>query len=93
MINPTPPVNTRYGAPLGRRGNGRPDDCAKLYLRHVPLDAGGYDRGGAYWGHGARLYWAASDDGFEAYLRASTRDAAKAKLLAEYPDVCLTFYR
>ena len=49
-------VNCQYGAPMGR------DDiniCAvpngKLYSQIVPLDSGGYDPGGAYWGIGRQL--------------------------------------
>lgn len=46
-------------------------------LRHVPLDGGGYDSGGAYWGTGQRLYWATDEDGGEAFFRAPCRGAAK----------------
>jgi len=55
-----PPVVTKYGAPMGRAEWGRPEDCPArgVHLFHVPLDSGGYDRGGAYWGHGQRLYCA-----------------------------------
>lgn len=52
------PVSGRYGAPLGRLEY-RPDDwraAFKLHVRRVPLDKGGYDQGGAYWGLGDRLY-------------------------------------
>jgi hypothetical protein len=45
-------VNCKYGAPMGRSDKwpeGTPADV-KLYLRHMPLDSGGYDAGGAYWG-------------------------------------------
>lgn len=44
-------VNTEYGAPMGRTGrditNAGP---VKMHLELVPLDSGGYDKGGAYWG-------------------------------------------
>ena len=60
------PLDCRRGAPMGRanvdnreveevcgilysKTNGKIYDCA------VPLDNGGYDRGGAYWGHGRQL--------------------------------------
>lgn len=62
------PVNTNYGAPLGRpnvgvqpitviRDNGRivKKDQEKVYERVVRLDNGGYDAGGAYWGLGSEL--------------------------------------
>lgn len=34
----------------------------KVYDRIVPLNSGGYDKGGAYWGHGAMLRVAFSHD-------------------------------
>jgi len=38
------------GAGMGRT-SGLPENFAgPLQLRHVPLDSGGYDPGGAYWG-------------------------------------------
>lgn len=53
----------------------------KLRLQRVPLSAGGYDPGGAYWGHGVPLFCAWSDDGeFAFYVRALDRAEAKAQL-------------
>lgn len=53
-LNPCPPVNARYGAPMGRHTG--PDyletGAGPLRLVRIPLDSGGYDRGGAYWGLG-----------------------------------------
>lgn len=63
------PVNTKYGAPMGRanvgkepvtitRGrNGRICKCdqVKVYEKRVPLIEG-YDKGGAYWGIGKPLH-------------------------------------
>ncbi len=74
--NPTPPVGSRYGAPMGRHtGNPDPDATRRFALQHVPIDSGGYDRGGAYWGLGAPLYWYRSGDGTaESFIRI---DAAK----------------
>lgn len=61
-------------------------------LRCVRLDAGGYDRGGAYWGHHLTLYYYADGSGqVDGYLRASTRDAAKAAIRETYPTA--RFYR
>lgn len=37
----------------------------RFHLRRVRLDSGGYDAGGAYWGHGGELYEAFTDDGAE----------------------------
>lgn len=44
-------VNSSYGAPMGRR-NLYPlhNTPMRLRLSHLPLDSGGYDSGGAYWG-------------------------------------------
>ena len=57
----------KRGAALGRPTI-LPDDrdgfTEKLYLRHIPLDSGGYDPNGTYFGHSPRqkLYWCASAD-------------------------------
>ena len=87
------PVSCKYGAPLGRYTG--PDylstDAGKIYLRRVPLDNGGYDKGGAYWGHGAPLWEAIDQDGNGRIFRAPNRDKAKASILADFPDA--TFYR
>jgi len=48
------PAATQYGASMGR-DNDSPGNFVDVpggcRLRRVPLDAGGYDEGGAYWGH------------------------------------------
>ena len=55
-------VNSQYGAPMGRASYGA--DCVEsaparsVRLFRVNLDAGGYDDGGAYWGHGQAIYCA-----------------------------------
>lgn len=72
------------GASLGR-GNvrGDPDTTARFHLRHVRLNAGGYDSGGAYWGHGGRLYHYQSEDGetsgFVRVMAADKRAAFEAR--------------
>lgn len=92
MIDPTPKVSSRYGAPMGRRSDAYLETCAgKFYLRHVRLDAGGYDSGGAYWGHHLQLWCVQDQDSNIVYLRAATRKAAKALVLDDWPDA--TFYR
>lgn len=49
-------VNTKYGAPMGRGNVGRhPGEETKVYDCKVPLNYGGYDKGGVYWGNGAPL--------------------------------------
>ena len=48
-----PDVSCRYGAPHGRNEYHVDDKerfDGRLHLRHAPLDSGGYDEGGAYWG-------------------------------------------
>lgn len=86
------------GAPMGRHGARDKSETRGaprwFYLRQLPLDAGGYDAGGAYWGHGDTLYGAFSDtatNGDELpaavmYLRAINRDDAKRLVCEEYPN-------
>ncbi|MGX7894966.1 hypothetical protein [Tsuneonella sp. HG222] len=58
-----------------------------LTLRHCPLDSGGYDQGGAYWGLGPRLYWCGNDAGdIDYFFRAADRKAAKATVREDYPE-------
>lgn len=86
-------VNCQYGAPMGRPGWNQEDrESPKIRLQRIPLNAGGYDRGGAYWGHGAPIWWAWSDnDECNITLRAHTRTLAKAKVQEEIPGA--RFYR
>lgn len=62
MTSQFPVVNSQYGAPMGRSNYGA--DCVEsapaksVRLFRVNLDAGGYDDGGAYWGHGQAIYCA-----------------------------------
>ena len=80
----------KYGASMGRT-NQRLD--GKCYLRLVPLDSGGYDPGGAYWGFGSPLYVAQSSDGNQAFVRASHREDAKQQFLEDCFHDNLSFYR
>jgi hypothetical protein len=77
----------RRGAALGRPTIQGPADYAgRIGLRRTYLDNGGYDCNGTYFGHGAPLYWYASDDGeIDGMLRASTRASARDQVLAKYP--------
>ena len=87
--NPTPPVSSRYGAPLGRAGcalHNLDPDAGRIYLHRVRLNSGGYDRGGAYWGLGPPLFVAMDQTGETAFLRARSRNAAKAEILDAMPD-------
>lgn len=77
-------VSCKFGAPLGR-GVGQfglayhfPKG-ERVHLARVRLDAGGYDRGGAYWGVGKPLFCMWNDDS-EYYFRANDREEAKALL-------------
>lgn len=45
-----------YGAPIGRMSCGTKPDNERVYKRNVPINSGGYDSGGAYWGIGKPLY-------------------------------------
>jgi hypothetical protein len=82
---------SQYGAQMGRRSRGVffPDE--KIHLYNVPLDSGGYDKGGAYWGCGVRLYCAEAEDAIY-YFRASNRACAKAYVKKEFGED-LKFYR
>lgn len=49
-------VSGKYGAPMGRISAGpTPDTETRVFDRIVHLNAGGYDKGGAYWGIGETL--------------------------------------
>jgi len=99
MSVPTlPDVNSKHGAPMGRPETPArwPSIPRKFYLQRVPLDSGGYDRGGAYWGLGPRLYWASwqgdgADSSIEFFFRARDREAAKAETIRRHPGA--RFYR
>lgn len=74
-------VSGRYGAPMGRSDYGTPENATgKIRLFRVVLDSGGYDDGGAYWGHGGALYCATDDADYRQFIRASSRLAAIAAL-------------
>ncbi len=99
----TPAASGRYGAPMGRGDYGPADAdraiARQVHLRQVPLDAGGYDPGGAYWGHaadGTTLYVALADAHWletaqrdarplRMFVRARSRDAAKRAVGERYP--------
>lgn len=95
-IDPTPDVNCRYGAPMGRqssKGYTVTADALPLRLVRVPIDSGGYDRGGAYWGLGEPMYYyEAPPTGLVfGYVRGKTRELAKAQVLKIHPDA--RFYK
>lgn len=66
--------------------------AAPFRLVRCPLDAGGYDRGGAYWGIGPALYYyEAGLTDTNGYVRGRTRDHAKAAVREIHP--LARFYR
>ena len=82
------PVSTKYGAPMGRHENASDPGDEKVYVCHVPLDSGGYDRGGAYWGHGQRLFHVATAKGdFSIFTRAHSRNHCIDALVEDYPHI------
>lgn len=82
-------VNGRYGAPMGRRNTGHaPIDGPKsVRLFKVRIDSGGYDDGGAYWGHGQPIYCATDGADYFATVRADSRLRAIVDL--DLPASCL----
>lgn len=86
------------GSSMGRFSS-TPGPCtpgAKFYLSKLKLDSGGYDSGGAYWGHPNNLYRAYSSEGNgeevqESFFRAKNRKEAKETVKASFPGA--KFYR
>lgn len=79
-------VSCKYGAPMGRAGNLCDSETSeRFHVRKLRLDSGGYDQGGAYWGHGASLYHATSESGsHEMFFRLESKQRRKvAQWLAE----------
>jgi hypothetical protein len=91
---------SQYGASMGRPDT-LPDNPAapvRLSLVRLRWHDGDYDAGGAYWGRtaGTWIYRAIGDaDGgdtvAELYIRAGSREEAKARILRRVPGA--TFYR
>lgn len=87
-------VSCKYGAPMGRYSNTATELTGRVHLRYVPFVSGDYDQGGAYWGGGQYtqpLFCAWDNEGRTVYLRAASRESAKAQLSTENPAI--TFYR
>lgn len=105
MLNPTPEVRSRYGAPMGRPTRDTfTDKQGKTYkltvapdarpfnLVRVRLNQGGYDAGGAYWGNDEPLYYFEGPlSDISGYVRGWTREAAKKAVRAMHPHA--RFYR
>lgn len=78
-IDPVPHVSGRYGAPMGRYGGKLDPDAPHWRATRLPLDGGGYDKGGAYWGTrpiGVSLYAVQDGVGNVAYVDARGTDDA-----------------
>lgn len=80
--------NPRRGAALGRRTiEGDRATDARIYLRKIPIDEGGYDPNGTYFGAGQPLYWACTEDNAVDFVfRAASRQAALEHVRALYPN-------
>lgn len=89
---PLQSVCSKYGAPMGRRDT-MPDDTQspiRLSLVRLPWVDYDYDAGGAYWGGGSgdHIYRAvgdAKDVVAEVFVRASSREGAKALIVQKLP--------
>ncbi len=75
-VQPLADVGSRYGAPMGRRGDVLDPDAGRPTAKRVTLDSGGYDAGGAYWGVGQSLWRVTDPDGNTAFLRADNAGEA-----------------
>lgn len=80
QYNPFPEVSSRYGSPMGRRGD-NPANLEGVKRLHARRQGGGdgYDKGGAYWGTPSNVYgvWAWLDgEAVCVYVRAASRFAA-----------------
>ena len=84
-----PKAGSIYGS-MGRRED-KPSRLVPIKARlvRVPLNSGGYDPGGAYWGIGKPLYTVRAEceeyDGYEWYFRADSRAQAEWILTSEFP--------
>lgn len=85
--NPVPEVSCKYGAPMGRyTGPHYLTTEARISLVRIRINSGGYDAGGAYWGLGAPLWYVSDCDGNGWFFRATSRDAAKIIIRADWSD-------
>lgn len=80
QFNPFPEVSSRYGSPMGRRGD-NPANLQGVKRLHARRQGGGdgYDKGGAYWDSPSNVYgvwsWIAGEV-VCTYVRANSRAAA-----------------
>ena len=87
MMKVLPYVASREGTPMGRvPRHAEPETMQRFSVQRGRLNAGGYDGGGAYWGHGSPLYHIASENGeVDYFIRASNRESAKSQVRYNYP--------
>jgi hypothetical protein len=81
QFNPFPEVSSRYGAPMGRRGD-NPAHLQDLRRLHARRQGGGdgYDKGGAYWGTPSNVWGWVDGQPCCTYVRANSRAAALDKV-------------
>ena len=81
------PVSGRYGAPMGQANQFDPE-AGPLYLQRVRFVDGDYATDGTYWGGGGEPLWCAFTAGLQTtvYVRAVSRSAALAAVVAEHPS-------
>lgn len=91
MSRHLPDVNCSRGAPMGRSGDwSEPVGKVRLHLMKMS-PCGAYDEGGAYWGCGNHkigwMYQAYDlESDFSVFIRAKSRDQAKAEILEQWPE-------
>lgn len=87
--------NFYRGAPMGTPSSPGTPEPVRFALYKWRLDSGGYDTNGCYWGlrrRGESLYrYSDEHDDASGYVDGFTRDEAKAKVRARFPNA--TFYR
>ena len=81
-----PDVSSKYGAPMGRHTILTGPEGAAVSVANVPIDRGGYDSGGAYWGTGLPLYAAMHDNGGQLFHRAIDNYAATRWFRERWPS-------
>lgn len=84
-----------YGSSMGRNEHHGGNPVTRFRLQRVPVNEGGYDPGGAYWGKGMPLWQYEADndedDVITGFTRAMDREDAKLDVLRRYPTA--RFYR
>lgn len=70
----------QYGARMGRTEFGAEPEDKTVRVFRLPIDSGGYDPGGAYWGLGKPLYCATDGNDWRRFTRASSRQEAISNL-------------